>query len=179
MSELLQEQPVRERFVVDNDMKAEWCLSKIRTAKQNAEQEIAELTHQMEFYQNRIDQIKNGCDEDVQFFKDMLIQYFMNRVEGGFVKQTKTQISYPLPTGKLVIKHREPDYEYKEHQADTIAWLKKNDGKQYIKTKEELDWKALKATVTVAGNGVCTKDGEIIPGITVIPRDDVFDVEVS
>ena len=49
MSELLQEQPVRERFVVDNDMKAEWCLSKIRAAKKNAEREIEELTRQMEF----------------------------------------------------------------------------------------------------------------------------------
>lgn len=182
MSELSKEeleQPVREKFVVDNDMKAEWCLSKIRSAKKEAERQIEELTRQMEFYRCRIESIKLDCEEEIQFFKDMLAPYFESRVDKEFVKKTKTQVSYQLPTGKLVLKHREPDFEYKEHQPDAIAWLKKNNGEKYIKVKEELDWKALKTTVTVSGNVVCTKDGEVIPGIVVTPREDVFEVEVS
>lgn len=182
MSELLQEEqekPVRERFVVDNDMKAEWCLSKIRTAKKNAEREIEELTRQMEFYQKRMEQVKHEYEEEKNFFQDMLLPYFNERVEGGFTRATKTQVSYSLPTGKLLLKHREPEYEYKENQKDTIAWLKKNEGEQFIKVKEELDWKSFKTIVTVSGNGVCTADGEVIPGIKVTPREDEFIVEVS
>lgn len=180
MSELLkEEQPVRERFVVDNDMKAEWCLSKIRSAKKTAEREIEELTRQMSFYQNQIEMIKMECEEQTQFFKELLMPYFESRVDDGFAKKAKTQVSYPLPTGKLVLKHREPEYEYKKNQDETIAWLKKNKGERFIKVKEELDWKALKTTVTVSGNSVCTEDGEIIPGIVATPRDDLFDVEVS
>ena len=178
MSEVLKEQPVRERFLVDNDMKAEWCLSKIRAAKKNAEREIEELTRQMEFYKARMDQVQHDYEEEKNFFQEMLLPYFSNRVEGGFTKETKTQVSYPLPTGKLLLKHREPEYDYKTKQKDTIEWLKKNEGQQFVKVKEELDWKALKAIVTVSGNGVCTKEGEVIPGITVTPREDEFVVEV-
>lgn len=180
MSELLKEEkPIRERFIVDNDMKAEWCLSKIRAAKKNAEREIEELTRQMEFYKARMAQVQQEYEEEKNFFQEMLLPYFSNRVEGGFTKETKTQVSYPLPTGKLLLKHREPDFEYKEKQKDTIAWLKKNEGEKYIKVKEELDWSSLKKTVSVSGNSVCTKEGEVIPGITVTPREDEFVVEVS
>ena len=180
MSELLKEdRPIRERFVVDNDMKAEWCLSKIRTAKKNAEREIEELTRQMEFYKARMDQVQQEYEEERNFFQEMLLPYFNNRVESGFAKESKTQVSYPLPTGKLLLKHREPEYDYKTKQKEAIEWLKKNDGKQFIKVKEELDWKALKATVTVSGNGVCNEGGEVIPGITVTNREDEFIVEVS
>lgn len=180
MSELLKEEkPIRERFIVDNDMKAEWCLSKIRAAKKNAEREIEELTRQMEFYKARMNQVQQEYEEEKNFFQEMLLPYFSNRVEGGFTKETKTQVSYPLPTGKLLLKHREPDFEYKEKQKDTIAWLKKNEGEKYIKVKEELDWSALKKTVSVSGNSVCNKEGEVIPGITVTPREDEFVVEVS
>lgn len=180
MSELFkEEQPVRERFVVDNDMKAEWCLSKIRTAKKNAEREIEELSRQMEFYKARMDQVQREYEEEKNFFQEMLLAYFNSRVESGFAKATKTQVSYILPTGKLFLKHREPEYDYKTKQKEAIEWLKKNDGKQFIKVKEELDWKALKAKVTISGNSVCTDDGEVVPGIVVTPRDDVFEVEVG
>lgn len=179
MSELLKEEkPIRERFVVDNDMKAEWCLSKIRTAKKNAEREIEELTRQMEFYKARMAQVQQEYEEEKNFFQEMLLLYFSNRVEGGFTKETKTQVCYSLPTGKLLLKHREPEYDYKTKQKDTIEWLKKNEGQQFVKVKEELDWKALKAIVTVSGSGVCTAEGEVVPGITVTQRDDEFVVEV-
>ena len=179
MSELLQEQPVRERFVVDNDMKAEWCLAKIRTARKEKDREIEEINRQMEFYKNRIAEIEHAEQEEEQFFKEMLRPYFAERQDGNFTKETKTQVSYPLPSGKLLLKHREPEYEYKEKQKDTIAWLKKNEGEKFIKVKEELDWSALKKTVSVSGNSVCTKEGEVIPGITVTPREDEFIVEVG
>jgi phage host-nuclease inhibitor protein Gam len=180
MSEALKEQQeTRERFTVDNDMKAEWCLSKIRNVRKEKEKEIAELQRQMQFYKDQIDLITKQAEEDENFFKSMLMPYFAERQEAGFAKETKTQISYKTPSGILKIKHQNPEFNYKDHQDETIAWLKQNEMAKFVKVKEEVDWAELKKTVTISGNGVATQDGEMIPGITVTPKDDIFEVEVK
>ena len=58
-----------------------------------------------------------------------------------------------------------------------IDWLKKNDGQDFVKVKESLDWAGLKKKVAVVGESMATEDGEIIPGIKVIPREPIFKVE--
>lgn len=181
MSEALAENSVeiRERFEVDNDMKAEWCLSKIRKIRQEQSRETEELERQMKFYEDQKHMIAEKADEEVAFFEDMLLAYFNNRVEAGFAKATKTKVSYKLPTGELKMTHREPEYEYKKGQKETIKWLKENNLEQYIRTKEETNWSELKNAVTVNGNCVVTADGEIVPGIEVIERKDEFSVEVK
>jgi hypothetical protein len=47
--------------------------------------------------------------------------------------------------------------------------------------EKKADWAGLKKVVTVTPDGahVATDDGEIIPGVTVTPRPDVFKVEME
>lgn len=170
---------IRERFEVDNDMKAEWCLNKIRKIRQEQSRETEELERQMRFYKEQMEMIDHKADEDVAFFESMLRDYFNSRIDAGFAKATKTKVSYKLPTGELKLIHREPEYEYKKNQKETIAWLKANKLEQFIRTKEETNWSELKNAVTVNGGRVVTADGEIVPGIEVIERDDEFSVEVK
>ena len=178
MSELLQEQTeVREQFVVDNDMKAEWCLSKIRKIREDQQTEIAELERQMQFYKDQKEMITAKADSDASFFEGMLQGYFNRRQEDGFTKATKTQVSYKLPSGKLMMKHREPKFDV--HDAETVAWLKENKMTDFIKVTEEVNWKELKKAVTVTGEAVTDADGQIIPGIEVTEREDEFVVEVA
>ena len=183
MSELamtLEEQePVREKFVVDNDMKAEWCLSKIRGLRRQRDMEVEELKRQMKFYQDQMEMITHKTDEDVAFFEEMLHGYFLKRVDEGFVKATKTKISYKLPTGELVVKHKEPEYKRKD-EAATIKWLEDNGNEKFVKIKKELDWAGLKKTVMINGTWIVDAEtGEAIPGIEVAPREDEFEVEVK
>lgn len=166
----------REPFVVDNDMKAEWCMNKIRKIREEQKRETDELWRQMRFYQDQMEIIEQKANSDAAFFENMLHGYFIRREEDGFTKSTKTQTAYKLPSGKLVLKKQQPEYE--RNDGEVIAWLKQNGGK-FIKTKESLDWSELKKTVTVNGESVVTSDGEVIPGVKVIEREDVFEVEVN
>ena len=75
-----------------------------------------------------------------------------------------------------MFKHQEP--EYHREDAEVIDWLKKNGGEKFVKTKETLDWSALKKTITVVGEAVADEDGQIMP-ITVVPREDIFKVELK
>lgn len=176
MSELMREEaPARERFEVDNDMKAEWVLSKIRRIRADQKKETDELTRQMQFYKDQMDIIARNADEAVAFFESMLTGYFAERLEGGFTKSTKTQTTYKLPTGKLVLKKQAPEYERKDE--DLLPWLKAN-RPDLVKVTESANWAELKKSIKINGENVVTADGEVIPGVKVTVREDKFEVEV-
>jgi phage host-nuclease inhibitor protein Gam len=60
-----------------------------------------------------------------------------------------------------------------------IQCLKDADAKEFIKTKETLDWAALKKTVIVDGDKVVDiENGIIIDGVKVQERPPKFEVEV-
>ena len=180
MSELVAENTVREQFVCDNDMKAEWCLNKIRRVRAEQKRETDELDRQMQFYQDQKEMLVTKADEEVAFFEGILRGYFNSRVDAGFTKETKTKVSYKLPTGELILKHREPEYDYKKDQKRAIEFLKKNEMERFVKTKEELNWSDLKPLTTVVDGCIVLKEtGEVVPGIYATEREDEFNVEVK
>jgi hypothetical protein len=177
MSELLQEeQPQRERFVVDNDLKAEWVLKKIRDIRANKQREKDELARQMQFYVDQMAAVDKRADEEEAFFKSMLLPYFNSRVDDGFAKATKTQVACKLPTGKMVLKHKNPIFD--RDNAVLLPWLKAN-RPELVKVEESPNWAELKKAVKVVGDGVVTADGEMVPGVKVTEQEDDFDVEVN
>lgn len=172
MSELLFNET--EGFVIDTDAKAGWALDKIREAR-------ADRDRWVKWYQEKIEEITAQTDFNTMNLERMLAEYFATVPH----KKTKTQESYSLPGGKLVMKIQNP--EYKRDDKAAVEWLKQNGFGQFVKVKEELAWADLKAaTEAVDGKVVCgekvTEDGEIIPlvvdGIEVIDRPAKFVVEV-
>jgi hypothetical protein len=176
MSELLnEERPVREHFDVDNDMKAEWCLRKIRQIRADQKKEKEELARQMRFYQDQMDMIDKEADDDAAFFEGLLRGYFASRVDDGFTKSTKTKTTYKLPSGNLILKKQAPEYERKDEEL--LPWLKQN-RPELVNVTESANWAELKKTVKINGDTVVTEDGEVVPGVKVTEREDKFEVEV-
>ena len=167
MSEALNNEEIvlDEHYVITSDQEAEWAMEQIK----NAQEEKAKWKA---FYEDRYQKVEETCDLTIANMESMLQRYF----ESVPHKVTKTQENYSLPSGKLVFKKQEP--EYHREDAEVIAWLKKNGGEKYVKTKETLDWSELKKTITVVGDAVADEDGQIMP-ITVVPREDIFKVELK
>lgn len=157
-------------FHVTDDKAAQWCMQKIREAETDRAMWKAHYEAQME-------KVNKAADESVSYFTAKLEEYFASVPH----KATKTQESYSLPGGKLVQKKQQP--EYKTNEEELLQWLKDNFMYDFVKTKtvESADWAGLKKIVTVTPDGahVATDDGEIIPGVTVTPRPDVFKVEME
>lgn len=162
MSELLIE---NDGFVIDSDAKAEWALQKIREAREDRDKFVA-------WYKEQIKKIEEQTDFNTMNLERMLADYFASVPH----KKTKTQESYALPGGKLILKRQNP--EYKRDDKTVIAWLKQNNGGKFVKVTEELDWSGLKDTVGVFEGSCVDENGEIIPGIEVIEREERFVVEV-
>lgn len=154
-------------FRVDNDQKAEWCMRKIAEKK-------AELAKWEDHYGMLLAAVRKEVERDVAWFENKLQGYLLDQQIAKNVKKTKTQTYYPLPSGKLMVKHREPTYDRKAEEL--MPWLKKNHP-ELVKVKEEEDWSELKKLLTVEGEHMVTEDAEIVPGITVIPKPDEFKIE--
>lgn len=160
-----------ERFVIDSDKKADWAIEKIKDEraefdrlKKIALDRIAELNQ-------RIDELQERTDRRTGNLKALLMDY-MQTVKP--TKQTKTQTQYELLSGKLVWKKQQPLYERDE--AALLTWAEQTIP-ELVKVKKEVSWADLKKQADVSG-GSLLLDGEVIPGVTVIDREDVFEVQV-
>ena len=164
MSEIVN--PIEERFEIDSDQKADWALRKIAEARADAQKWI-------DYYTEQIEKIKAQAAEDTANLEQMLYSYFQQVPH----KKAKASESYPLPSGKLVWKQQSPEYERDDEKV--IGWCKANGDEKYVKVKESLDWAELKKAITVLDDQAITADGEVIPGIKVIARENKFSVEVK
>ena len=151
---------------LENDLEAEKCMEAIKSAQEDKK-------YWKDWYGEKLKQVNESCDLIIMQNEIQLFNYF------GSVphKAAKASESYALPSGKLVLKDQEPEYERDEKE--TIKWLKENGLGQYVKTTESLDWQGLKGTLNVLGETVATSDGRVIPTIRAIPRDRVFKIELK
>ena len=151
-----------------DDMDAEYMLTMIRQAD-------AEYQKMESWYAHMVEKAREKRDRMVAWAENNLRAYF----DIVPAKTTKTQKTYDLPSGKLVLKHQEPKYDTNDEEL--VPWLKKNKMPELVKVKESADWANLKKQLKVSPDGLSmvTEDGEIVPGITVTPREDKFTVTLK
>ena len=155
-----------DRFEIDDDMKADWAVRKIAEAE-------AEKKRWYDYYAEAYAKIEASQDSRINYLKSLLRRYF----ETVPHKETKTQASYPLPSGKLVLKQTGPKFTTKDEEL--LPWLIENQMTDYIKTetKQKPMWGELKKIVSIAGTQVVTEDGEIVPGVTVEEQEPTFEIK--
>ena len=157
----------QEEVAVFDDTSAEMLLDRIRWANQQYERMEA-------WYKKQLEKAAAVRDRTVAWAERGLRDYL------GMVpaKKTKTQISYELPGGKLVLKDQGPKFD--TNDAELVPWLKQN-SPDLVRVKEEANWAELKKTLTIGpdGKSMVTEDGEIVPGIKVEPREPKFSVTLK
>lgn len=159
---------MQERFTIQDDRSAEWALQKIREAKADTERWKA-------FYAEQLEKIERQNDDTVAYFS-ALLEAFFDTVPH---KVTKTQEAYKLPGGKLVRKAQQPAYE-KDPEV-LLAWAEST-CPEAVKIKKEAAWEVVKRRIACVGqDGVAIDEetGEIIPGVRIIPREPVFQVQMG
>jgi phage host-nuclease inhibitor protein Gam len=169
MSELRQAMPeeleeITELAPVDGDMEADKLVKAIREAEETK-------SFWKSYYAEKLKEVNESCDFIIEQNRARLRMYFDSVPH----KKTATQEKYPLPSGKLVLKEQEP--EYQREDKTIIKFLKENGGEKFVKIKEELDWSGLKKTLMIAGETAADEEGRPIPGIKVKEREKAFTIE--
>ena len=158
----------QQGFTVTDDSAAQWCMKKIKEAEADKEM-------WRKHYEAQMEKVNKAADETIDYFTAKLEEYFASVPH----KATKAQESYTLPGGKLIRKKQQPKFETDDEAL--VPWLEENFMGQLVKVKKSADWAALKkvCSVTPDGEHVATDEGEIIPGVTVTQRPDIFKVEME
>lgn len=152
-----------EGWHISNDSEAEWCLQKIKDAE---DQKTSWKNH----FADQLRGICETADQTIGAMMHYLREYFDTLPH----KKTATEENYRLPSGKLVLKSQNPEFERDDEQL--IEYLRAHGLEKYIKVKESVDWTELKKSLSVLGSAVADENGEIIPCITVIEKDPEFKI---
>lgn len=166
MSELLEEIEQEERFSVNDDQQADWCLRKITEAD-------AELERLTEWYECQKERAKERHDSRVSYFTGLLQEYF-KKVPAH---ETKTMSKYTLPSGDLVMSKSKEDYKPVDEET-ILNWCYQNDP-DLIKVKTTPNWAELKKRlVTVDGNIIDKETGIRVEGVELFTKESEFKAKV-
>ena len=147
-----------EDFKVTDDKTADWAIAKIHEAEDERDRLIMLAEEQINDLTDRIEELKNKCDNDTSYLKSLLSEYF-SKVPHHV---TKTQESYKLLSGTLIFK--KPSMKINHNDDELIKSL---DGTDYVETKKSFKWGEYKKNLTVVGNEVIdSTTGEVVTSCT-------------
>ena len=160
-------------LLVKNKSDADFYLRQINKLKKQKEEinEFVdqEIERQLRLYQEYREDRMRPLDNQIAFYENALKTFAMNE----YAETNKKTIK--LPNGTLAIKKQQPKYVYNDEQV--LEFLRENNYKDYIRTKAEVNKKDLKKNAIVNNNNELIIDGKVVPGVTVIPQEDKFEVK--
>ena len=155
---------------ITDDGKADWAIEKVNEAIAERDRLVKIAQDKIKELQDKVGMLVGGCNAKTQYLTDKLFGYFQTITPTA----TKTQSTYKLLSGKLVLKHQQP--EYTVNQSDALAWAAVS-APEFIKVEKTFTWGAYKKYTEVQGeNVVSTETGEVIPGVVAKAREDIFEV---
>lgn len=158
-------------FTIDTDEMAEWALRKVLAAKKEKERLSALIDAERERLDRAQDTVNERYEADTSYLLFKLGEYFKT-VEH---KETKTQESYQLLSGKLVFK--KPAQKLEQQEEALLEWCKEN-APEYVRTKQSVEWGQIKKCMKIVGDAVIyDATGEIVTGVAVSEVAGVFDVK--
>jgi replicative DNA helicase len=132
-------------------------------------------------FQQKIDKIREWGqqaklehEEKKAYYTNLLEQYLRQEVAKQLEAGKKPKKTLSLPYGKIALKKQQPEF-----QKDEAALLEYAKQSGYVRVKEETDWAGLKRDCVVAGGKLYDMNGEAIPGVTVIERDEKFELKLD
>ena len=143
-------------FVIETDDTADWAIRSIRDTEHERDRLISIAQHQIDELNEQIERIKEKYNRKTGFLRGCLYDY-MQKVPH---KKTKTQDTYQLLSGKLILKNESQKLVPSDKLVDYLESEKMND---LIKIKKSADWANFKSILKIVdGNVVNTTTGETI-----------------
>ena len=156
-------------FRITNDLMADWAVEKINAARAERDRLVSLVQEKIEQLQEKRQLYMSNYEENTSYLRGKLMDYFLTVK----TQNTKTMKKYKLVSGTMVLKRQQPLYERDE--GALLAWAETT-VPELVKVTKEVSWADLKKQTDISGDKLLL-DGEIIPGVTVVEREDVFEVQ--
>lgn len=112
--------------------------------------------------------------ERENYYKMLLEQYTRNQIAEQEAAGKKPKKTVSLPYGKISLKKQQPEF-IKDEEA--LLEFAKSSG--FVKVKETTDWAELKKSCKVYNGMLVDEDGEVVPGVKVVEKDDKFELKLD
>lgn len=169
------EETEKESWKIENDIQADWWMEKKNEEKAKKEKLRDSIKSKILFYENQLKKVDDEIDI-IEEFKNFKLEEYFNSLDKNSYIETKTMKKYELPTGTLIMKKQNP--EFKRDNDKLISWLKDNEMNDYIKISESAQWGELKKIADeINGQVVIKETGEIIEGVEVKEKPDIFEIK--
>lgn len=139
-----------------------------------AEKQIERLKMEIERLEQWQEEAKKEYVERENFYKHRLERYMREEVRKMQENGKKPKKTIKLPYGTIKLVKQQPEYQRNEN--DLLEYA---ESKGFVRVKKDVDWAAIKNKAKVFGDKLIDADGELIPGVTVVDREDKFTVEVN
>lgn len=164
----------KKKFSIDDDNVADWALRKIAEEQAELERLTSLAKQQIEELQLKVKHLEEVTERKTSFLKGCLSEYFRTVPH----KSTKTQESYKLLSGSLVMKLG--SHKMVKDDAELVEYFHKNNMQEYIKTEEKPMWADFKKNLSIVdGKVIDNTTGEIVEIIGVEYVPEVFEVKTK
>lgn len=166
-----------EKFVIDDDVKAEWAIRKIAETRADKKRLIDTCEKSIEKvvaeYKMAIERYKNEEANETEYLIELLKSYFATVQH----KKLKTKETYQLPSGTLKLKY--PTYQFNTDDKVLAEFLFNNNYVNYIEIVHKPLWGELKKnTIVKNGKVYSTETGEEIKGVTASEKPEEFELDI-
>jgi len=155
-------------FTVEDDISADEAVEAIRELQEEVDRLENITKARKELLQEATERKTAPLKEELDSLEIQLKEYFKTLK----TKDTKTQRKYILPSGDLLEKKQEPEFERDNDKL--LKWAKANN-KKYYTTKETPAWAIIKDDLEFKkGLAVHKETGEVVDSVTVKEREPKF-----
>lgn len=162
-----------EQFAIHDDGAAEWAIKKVAEERAECDRLVKAAQDQISYYQAVIENIKERSENKTRFLIGKLHEYF------GEIspRETKTQLSYKLPSGSLV--YTKPKLDFERDDEALMKFLMDSKLDDYVKVEAKPKWAEIKKQLDVVdGTVIFAETGEPVDSITAIEKPASFDVKL-
>lgn len=148
----------KKEFKIVSDLMAEWAIKKISKATEEYERLVRLANDEIKQINSRMMQEENKYINSTGYLKNKLFEYFCKVAH----KETKTQETYKLLSGTLVLKKPCKKIN-KPLDQDLLNILHQTGENEFIEMIEKPKWAEYKKTLTITPDGtVVNANGEIV-----------------
>lgn len=153
----------QDGFKIDSDSKAEWAVKRIKEAEREQNRLLALVDEERAELDVREKEILDNYAQKTDGLKAMLEQYLRAQYAKEEARETNTQITYQLLSGKLVYK--KSGLELKQNADVLVNWCKEH-LPDAIKVTYTPNWAEIKKNIKVVdGIPVYAPTGEVVDGV--------------
>ena len=153
----------QEGFKIDSDSKAEWAVKRIKEAEREQNRLLALVDEERAELDVREKEILDNYAKKTDGLKALLEEYLRAQYAKEEARETNTQITYQLLSGKLVYK--KSGLELKQNADVLVNWCKEH-LPDAVKVTYEPKWSEIKKNIKVVdGVPVYAPTGEVVDGV--------------